>query len=100
MLENLMLFLLFLVFLVLARKAVSIFFNAVLIALLGAAFPFVVDFLGIYQVELTLNNVAFFALCAVLLYLAYIYLRALFRLSRSISSILVRKRRKEEASSP
>ncbi len=95
MFENLMLLLLFLIFLVLARKALSLFFNALLIALLGATFPFVVNFLGIYQIELTLNNVVFFALCAVLLYLAYLYLRTLFRVSKTISSILVRKKRKE-----
>jgi|GEM_PF-6134510 len=97
MIEDLMLLALFLIFLVLARKALGLFFNALLIALLGASFPFLMNFVGIHRVEITVGNVVLFSLCALLLYLTYIYLRSLFKLSKSISRILFRREKRRDA---
>jgi len=85
--EQLKLLCLFLIFILIGKKALGFLKNALLIAILGFAFPFIARALNV-NVELTLQSCVNFALLALSCYFIWVYLDVIWKISKSLSRLL------------
>jgi CBS domain containing-hemolysin-like protein len=89
--DIILLFVGFFIFIVVAYKIFQVVFKALLIGLIGAAFPVVINFLGFNNlfgvaIELSFQNIIFFALIGIVAFVAYYILSGIVRVTKFVTS--------------
>jgi len=90
-LEVILLFVGFFIFIIIAYKIFRVVTRALLIGLIGAAFPVVVNFLGfssLFGVEIGLNfqNIIFFALIGIVAFIVYYIISGIVKVTKAVAS--------------
>jgi lysylphosphatidylglycerol synthetase-like protein (DUF2156 family) len=90
-LDIILLFAGFFIFIIVAYKIFQAMFKALLIGLIGAAFPVVINFLGFNSlfgvtIELSFQNIIFFALIGIVAFVAYYILSGIVKVTKFVAS--------------
>ena len=86
--ELLMLFLVFVLFLIVAKKAYHVLYNTLIIVFLSALFPYFANGILGMNLPLDLNTSLQFAVLGAILYFSYLYVKLLWVSSRALSRVL------------
>ncbi len=82
--NQILLILIFIVFLVISKKLFNILLSSISIAIISALFPFVLNKIGL-PIETNLNTVLYFMILGVSLYILYHILRGIAKLGKIFS---------------
>lgn len=89
--EIILLFVGFFIFIIIAYKIFRVVTKALLIGLIGAAFPVVVNFLGfssMFGIEIGLNfqNIIFFGLIGIVAFIVYYIISGIVKVTKAVAS--------------
>ncbi len=90
-LNMILLFVGFFIFIVIAYKIFKVVAKALLIGLIGAAFPVVVNYLGMQEmfgitIELSFQNIIFFALIGIVAFVVYYVISGIVKVTKAVTS--------------
>lgn len=90
-LNIILLFIGFVIFIIIAYKIFRVIMKALIFGLIGAAFPVVVNFLGFQSlfgvaIELSFQNIIFFAMIGVLVFIVYYIISGIMKATRFLTS--------------
>ncbi len=83
-----LMFAVFVVFIIVAYKALGALKNTVIISVISACFPFVLDRVLGFDIDITLELVLFYVVCGVVLYLLYELFKMFYKTSKVFVGII------------
>ena len=83
-----LMFAVFIVFIVVAYKALGVLKNTVIVSLISACFPFVLDKVFGFDIDITLGLIFFYVVCGVVLYLLYEGFKIFYKTSKVFVGIV------------
>ena len=82
-----LMFAIFVVFIIIVYKALGVLKNAVIVSVISACFPFVLDKVLGFDVDITVELILFYVLSGVVLYLLYEVFKVIYKSSKVIVSV-------------
>ncbi len=81
-------FAVFVVFIIVAYKALGVLKNTVIVSVISACFPFVLDKVLGFDIDITLELILFYVVCGVVLYLLYEVFKMFYKTSKVFVGIV------------
>ncbi|RLG14902.1 MAG: hypothetical protein DRN71_02485 [Candidatus Nanohalarchaeota archaeon] len=81
-------FAVFVVFIIVAYKALGVLKNTIIVSVISACFPFVLDKVLGFDIDITLDLILFYVVCGVVLYLLYEVIKVFYKTSKVFMDVV------------